>query len=488
MSAFGDKLRLYIDKSGESIYQLAKRSGVERTSIHKAISGSRILNQDGFDRLIELLKLTPAEKQDLISSYEIAKQGEDVYHRRCKMAAMLNGLAALPYKEFNSPVAGFKVDMVSQSFDRIELIKGKYEIYNLMRTAVLEEISDQHTPTVCTNIRFSDQFMADTTSLIYMSTGGKLTIKHILRFARHSDSYSGNYNMDRLSEVLPMVLYVGSGYKPYYFYDDYDSANDITLLAPYYIITCKRVITVSADYQKAVAFSDPEMVRSYQESFDMAIKRCHPLISYLSGPLEAINYLKEYESSLNQPIYKFEAIPCFALFFSPQLIKKKIRPNVPNGGELARLMSMRCEAMRASFNMNVMFFSESGLNHFTDTGTLFDISSDIALPFTAQERLKLLRDLKKSIDCGNNRAIAVNPARLNISNRISISYTETGGILFSGYNDEGGDYVILLLKEEGVVRSISDFLAYLPQSDLVLNPEQSAAIIDGCIKRLESAL
>lgn len=86
-----------------------------------------------------------------------------------------------------------------------------------MRTAVLEEISDQDVPTVCTNIRFSDQFMADTTSLIYMSTGGKLTIKHILRFARHSDFASGNYNMDRLSEVLPMVLYVGDGYKPYYF-------------------------------------------------------------------------------------------------------------------------------------------------------------------------------------------------------------------------------------------------------------------------------
>ncbi len=488
MSAFGVKLRLYIDKSGESIYQLAKRSGVERTSIHKAMSGSRILNQAGFDRLIELLKLTPAEKQDLISSYEIAKQGEDVYHRRCKMAAMLNGLAALPSREFNSPVAGFKVNMGSQSFDRIELIKGKYEIYNLMRTAVLEEISDQNTPTVCTNIRFSDQFMADTTSLIYMSTGGKLTIKHILRFARYSDSASGNYNMDRLSEVLPMVLYVGCGYKPYYFYGDYDSANDVTLLAPYYIITCKRIIAVSADYQKAIALSDPEIVRICQESFDMAIKRCHPLINYLSGPMEAMNYLKEYESALNQPVYKFEAIPCFALFLSPQLIKKKIRPDVPNSGELARLMSVRCEAMRASANMNIMFFSEFGLNHFTDTGTLFDIPSDIAFPFTAEERLKLLRDLKRSIDDGSNKAIAVNPDRLNISNRISISYTETGGILFSGYNGEGGSYVILLLKEEGIVKSISDFMAYLPQSDLVLDSQQSAAIIDRCIKRLESAL
>lgn len=118
MSAFGDKLRLYIGKSGESVYQLAKRSGVERTSIHKAMSGSRILNQDGFDRLIELLKLTPAEKQDLADSYEIAKQGEDVYHRRRKIAAMLNSLAALPSREFNTPVAGFKVDMGSRSLAR----------------------------------------------------------------------------------------------------------------------------------------------------------------------------------------------------------------------------------------------------------------------------------------------------------------------------------------------------------------------------------
>jgi len=31
-------------------------------------------------------------------------------------------------------------------------------------------------------------------------------------------------------------------------------------------------------------------------------------------------------------------------------------------------------------------------------------------------------------------------------------------------------------------------MAYLPQSDLVLNPHQSAAIIDGCIKRLKSTL
>ena len=488
MSVFSDKLRLYIGKSGESVYQLAKRSGVERTSIHKAMSGSRILNQDGFSRLIELLKLTPAEKQDLVSSYEIAKQGEDVYHRRRKIAAMLNSLASLPSREFNTPVAGFKVDMGSQSFGPVELIKGKYEIYNLMRTAVLEEISDQYAPTVCTNIRFSDQFMADTTSLIYMSTGGELTIKHILRFARHSDFASGNYNMDRLSEVLPMVLYVGKGYKPYYFYGDYDSANDITLLAPYYIITRKRVITVSADYQKAAAFSDPEIVCLCQESFDMSIKRCQPLISYLSSPIEAINYLREYESSLTQPVYRFEAIPCLAKFFSPHLINKKICPDAPNREELVRSMCLRCEANRASSGMDIMFFSEYGINHFTDTGTLFDVPPDTAFPLTAGERLKLLRELKRSVDCGNNRAMAVNPDRLNISNRISISYSEAGGILFSGYNGESGCYVILLLKEEGIVKSISDFMAYLPQSDLVLSPQQSAAIIDGCIKRLESTL
>ena len=488
MSAFGDKLRLYIGKSGESVYQLAKRSGVERTSIHKAMSGSRILNQDGFDRLIELLKLTPAEKQDLADSYEIAKQGEDVYHRRRKIAAMLNSLAALPSREFNTPVAGFKVDMGSRSFGQIELIRGKYEIYNLMRTAVLEEISDQDVPTVCTNIRFSDQFMADTTSLIYMSTGGKLTIKHILRFARHSDFASGNYNMDRLSEVLPMVLYVGDGYKPYYFYGDYDSANDITLLAPYYIITRKRIITVSADYQRAAAFSDPEIVRLCQESFDMSIKRCQPLISCLNNSIEAINYQKEYESCINQPLYKFEAIPCLAMFFSSPLINRKIRPDAPNREELVRSMCARCDAIRAVPSMNIMFFSEYGINYFTDTGMLFDVPPDIVLPFTAQERLKLLQELKRSVACGNNKAVAVNPERLNISNRISISCCETGGILFSGYNGESGSYVILLLKEEDIVKSISDFMAYLPQSDLVLNPHQSAAIIDGCIKRLKSTL
>ena len=82
MSSFAQKLKYYVEKSGQTIYSVSVTSGVERTMVHKMIKGDRIpTNKDIVLAIARTLLLSPSDTDELVTAYEISLRGESAYHQ-----------------------------------------------------------------------------------------------------------------------------------------------------------------------------------------------------------------------------------------------------------------------------------------------------------------------------------------------------------------------------------------------------------------------
>jgi plasmid maintenance system antidote protein VapI len=93
MSLFGEHLRVLIDSNKVNIYGLAKSAGIERTAIHKIISGDRIPSDDYANKLADAMPLSPEERQRFWDSYNISKIGKLKYSQRLQVKNLVESIA-----------------------------------------------------------------------------------------------------------------------------------------------------------------------------------------------------------------------------------------------------------------------------------------------------------------------------------------------------------------------------------------------------------
>lgn len=82
MSKFSNYLRALIKQSEESITTIARNTGIERTSIHKALKDERVLPYKALQSLAQYFGLTLEERQEFFRLHDIRLQGEEAYENR----------------------------------------------------------------------------------------------------------------------------------------------------------------------------------------------------------------------------------------------------------------------------------------------------------------------------------------------------------------------------------------------------------------------
>ena len=82
MSLFGEYLNQMIRGRGVPISRLAREAGVERTAIHKALNGDRILPYPAVESLVRYLKLSPGEAKKLHQYYNLLFESENAGRAR----------------------------------------------------------------------------------------------------------------------------------------------------------------------------------------------------------------------------------------------------------------------------------------------------------------------------------------------------------------------------------------------------------------------
>lgn len=72
-------MRHAIEQSGYSIYKAANKSGINRTTLQKILADDRPVSQEQLEQILSVLKLSPAEEEDILTVFEISKSGETLH-------------------------------------------------------------------------------------------------------------------------------------------------------------------------------------------------------------------------------------------------------------------------------------------------------------------------------------------------------------------------------------------------------------------------
>ncbi len=95
MSEFSERCRQLLINSGSNVYQMAKHSSLDKTSIQRMVTGKRLPSLDFVKEFCSYLRISPIEKKELLELYEIEKVGKSEYMSRCYIKSLIENLSFL---------------------------------------------------------------------------------------------------------------------------------------------------------------------------------------------------------------------------------------------------------------------------------------------------------------------------------------------------------------------------------------------------------
>lgn len=475
VSNFSEKIKFHIEKSEVKIYQLAKKSGLDRTTIQRTITGERLPSLNFIEKLADYLRLSHSERSELFNLYSISKIGEKVYAGRKYIKEMIEGIATI-HSAGEDTVSIQKSILYTGKINKdIAIYEGQYLINNMLKDVLEDEVANNLFPEINISVPFNCSFLFDLLYQLYLVENGRINIKNITRFNKIHAYQDSNYNLKILSHVMPIAFSAGNGYQLYYYYDNFDCSNDIAVLMPYYIITHNRLITLSSDYNTAILYNNEGIINIYKRKFHDAINKSVPLITqhYTCNDMLEVYIDSVKNSGLISHV--IEPQPCFAWYYTDDLINSHLRPEIDNREMLLELLCNYYENVK-NCTRPMSIFSIEGLKTFAITGILSDLPTQFAIPFTVEERIMLLDKLRSDILLDKYQVYAVNSSnwiipfstiQLNTTKGITFFTTNNNGIISSAF-----------MEENSIAEAFYDFFESLLESDLIYGKDETIKIID----------
>ena len=489
MSQFGKYLRELLDERGISISELSRMSVVERTTLQKSITGSRVLSRDAVEKLIWGLQLTVEESEKLKYCYDILFVGEDKYKSRAIIRRMLENLcslnegAVLPEREFERVSAR---SLPERSLQENTLITGKNNV-NLLIQSVFEREIKRKNAEIEMTLPADMPFVSEYLYYLYKKVGADIRITQIIAIHRNKKEKALNlHSVECFANVLPLCLVSNRQYYPYYYYDS-SIASLYTDPFPYFAVTGERVLCLSADGEKALLLEGEEYSRFYRKHFYMLKKQCHTLVHYSGG---LISTLDEYERIYDpDDLYACTHQPCFACEYGDDDIRKKIRKDIPHRQEVTELCVGWLSKLR-NIKMYHSVFKAEGVISFMEEGKIDDFP-ELVEEITMEERLELLKSLIDSIEKEERTSARMfNDRVFSYPSFITLCTSlKTGmGIFTTSRFQQGGLPICVHVQEPDVSEAFYDFMLNLPSSEITCSREETLAYLKEIYHKYEKKL
>lgn len=487
MDTFSDKLQAYIDNAGIKIQTLAKLTLIERTYLHKIISGDRTPDEEILEKIISALMMTPEQSSQLRQLYKIRKMGQSVYSRHMLVKNLIESMGKLPVS--NSAIDfGF-----SHRIGDVQdpgMLYGTNEIQSMLKAVIeMEAARPSGKIRIIAQPEFS--FLFDMLTILGRHQSD-LRVEHIMCLQQSVGEKDDNsYNISCLSAVSPLLASM-LNYNPVVYYDHVKSHINNTSILPYIIMTESCVLNISYDIKHALFFRSEPFMEFYSSLYENIYNISKPMFSRLGS---AMDYLGHYEntSAFSCNVTLFPE-PCIGFFITKnkEMLNKYCLPDFPNRQEIitiySGLMEKRYKKYSEYNNIIESYFTVEGLDRFISTGRVSELPDDYYIPIEKADRYKLLLEMytlsKKGlffasiIDDRNfavPKNIVVASAMVPLSSSIVCIHPQAGPMAFD-------------LKEQSLVYSIASFLEYLKKSDRVLSTEKTMEIFEDRLEKLKNEL
>lgn len=235
MSAFSECCRQLLLESESTVYQIAKQSNLDRTSIQRMITGKRMPSIQFVEKFCSYLRITPIERTELLELYKIEKIGKDLYQNRLYIKTMIESMNYdKRYDSFSVLEHLSKINSISPTNEFFSDSPG--EIINMLDYIMREEIKKSGNPIISTNLPVTYKaFLRLLQRIKYIFHDG-LNLRHLFIFNKAPALLAKtNYNLEILHEILPLIAEFPSVYQPRYIYSKSTPVDDYYYIYPYYI-------------------------------------------------------------------------------------------------------------------------------------------------------------------------------------------------------------------------------------------------------------
>lgn len=489
MSRFGAYLRKLLSERGVSISELARISGVERTSLQKSISGNRMLSRDAVEKVIWSLQLTPEEAGMLKYWYDVYFVGEDKYKSREIISGMLTNLASIAndypssLHEDQDFFSGHDIDFLAR---KESLISGKDNVKFLIESLLWRELNqdDPHVElTVPKELRFFNELLM----YLYRKKKAKIKITQIISIHRNEEKESLNlHSIETFVNLLPVCLVSDCQYHPYYYYDCL-IASLYTDPFPYFIVISDCVLCIAANGEKALLLNNVEYAKFYRKHFYVLLERCYAMVNYSENLASSVyEYSKVYDP---EKMYVCIHQPCFAWECDMEMVRAKVRKNDPGWQETLEVFEDWMSGLK-KVAMYHFAFNAEGLISFMEEGKV-DAFPDFEKSIALEERIEILKKLILSVEEETkisarmfNEKIFTYPCFLTI-----LTSEQKGVGIFTNSRFRNGVHpVYIYTAEPDVNKAFFDFMEALPVSEMTCSKEQTLKYLRSTLALYEKKL
>lgn len=487
MDSFANHLKELVDKSDMPVQKLSSLCGIERTYLHKMLSGERLCpDKEVIKRIAKVLMLDLQQTKKLEEKYLIAKMGESVYVRHKLVKSLI--------ESFDNPVVprspwAISSDTALLDFDGdVKPIQGVDEISRFVKAVVEEEATKENG---VMQVLAQPEYTFLTELLAHIGqTKREVSIIHLMCLQRNVSEQSENrYNLELLSHLVPLITSVCS-YQPYYYYDDVHAHINIASVLPYLIVTETYAMSISADASSALVCRSQELRGFYLSQFERILAQAQRMINRIDSPMALFAEYGQPDSIDNMPGYSLFVEPCFGHFLTADIVLKYMAPSLKADESIVQWMtaqSIETDIIRKVECYRISFFLTEGLDSFIQSGQVRELPPEFYTPLDKPYRYRLLRGLYEQSSLGKYWPVIVNPQSFRLPRNLVIGSYHQDSFTFT-YISSAQGMLIFSFHERSVVHAILSFLTYLKDSEYALTHEETMAIIREKVVELEEEL
>jgi len=479
MSDFSAKCKEYVAKSNTNIYQLAKQSGLERTTLQRMVNGNRLPAVQVVRQFCSHLQITPMEEEELLELYKIEKIGRDVYQTRKEIRNLLLDIQRFRVNwgkttEFRNKNMPFELMSNVNGVYRLPL---ELDIMAAIQYVIEKEISQDGTAVFDMDMIPQCEYVLQQLMRVDQTAKKKIICCQYVSFVRKSFGGSSmTENIRILRRIVPFALSFCNTYQVRYSYRTCTESESAFQLWPHFLVTSKSLILFSNTLSNAILIENLEIVNCYRDELRTMAKQSRVLFDYYSkdGDLEeAFHYYKNTVNAV--PQISFGGQPFVSRFFYPELLKSEDMV-----GSSPRQVSTEGERPPAESlsEERLNYFGLTGLEEFLDTGKLPGVYGKYARRYSVFERKRMLEHYIGSLYTDARKSYLLKEESLQLCSGIMIEFYESGELYFLSVS-EHAPFVVIGMREWGIYEAFRDYFVSLKESDDVYGEEETKEILAG---------
>ncbi len=470
MSDFSEKCKEYVLKSNTNIYQLAKQTGLERTTLQRMVNGNRLPAIQIVRQFCSHLQVTPPEEEELLELYKIEKIGRDAYQTRREIRNLLTDVQKLGISRRKT--AKFWSRSISS-----DLMTGAAEVHRFtleldtsaaIQYVIEKEISQNETAFFDMDIIPQSEYVLQHLLQAEQQTEKKIVCRHYVSFfRRNSTELSRKENIQILRLVIPFAFSFRGSYQVNYSYRTCMGKESSFHLWPHFLITSGSLMLFSDTESGAVLIENKQIIDCYRDELREMAKQSKPLFDYYNVNMDAEEALCCYYENVKDETLEisFTDYPCVHQFFYPELVKTDQMQN-------ACLQKFFMEREKSE----IQYFGFSGLKNFIENGKLPGIYGKYTRIYRTDERYRMLEYYSGYWSMGSRKRFALKEGAFQSCKDIVIEIYDNGKVFFLS-NSERDPFIVVGIHEWGIYDAFRDYFISLQEGDEVYAEEEVREVL-----------